>query len=412
MRTRILRVAELSQGDVLRWQALAERAIEPNAYLDPRWLHTSVLTHPDAADMMVALVEDDDDLRGLLAFTVEPAWQGFPFRAVSTAGRFLHTHAERHHPLIDPREPVATMESLLRGLRASRLPGLFALHKFVGDGPLAAALEQAVTRSGVFVQELLRQPWAFAESERPTLLPNSNVSEDGRLELTPEFMLPLSSKKATQNLRRRARGLLKELGAPVVLIDRSDSPEAISDFLTFQASGWKGDASAGGTAMALSEHTEKWFREVSERFGSDGDLRIFQVESGKTVLYMSVCYKSGGGVFGIIDSYNEDFGRYSVGHMGRILGLDMLNSRDPDTLFDPDLDPFYSSSTAIYPHRRERVNLLMSLGGPISPLLLRAVPLARRSRERVRELLRRKGGEDGPEEKSPSPQGKVPGGVS
>ncbi|WP_345752391.1 GNAT family N-acetyltransferase [Microbacterium rhizophilus] len=383
----MVRAAELTADDIARWRELAERAIEPNVYLDPRWLLPSLRFHPDAPDLSLVLVEDRDGLRGLLAFTVEPVWQGLPFRAASTAGRFLHMHAERHHPLIDHQDPVATLGALLDGLKQARLPGLVVLHKFVGDGPLATALAQVAAERNALVVEELRQPWAFATRSRAASAAAASEEPDVPLALVTDVDLPTAGAKTVKELRRCARALQRDVDAPVVLADRSADPGAVGRFLELQASGWKGDADAGGLALALHDSTEQWFRSILDEFRSDGELRLFSLEAGDAVLYMGVYLVSGSGVFGFLDSYDEAFRRFGVGHLGRVLGLHRLASSDPARFVDPDVDPFYRSATVLYPDRRDRVNLVIAQGAT-ARAMLHALPAARAIRDRARRALR------------------------
>ncbi|GAA3664812.1 hypothetical protein GCM10022202_28610 [Microbacterium marinilacus] len=389
-----MRVADLTARDVERWRALADRALEPNVYLDPRWLIPSQRLHPDAGDLMVLLAEDDDALRGLLAFTVEPAWRGLPFRAVSTAGRFLGTHAERHHPLVDRDAVDATVDALLSGVGEHGLPGLLVLHKFVGDGPLADALAATLSRHGMREEEVGRRAWAFARAGYAPPTPGrasaDRVEDRQGVELPAELALPTAGAKAVRNLRRSIRGLQAAVDEPVALMDRSDESDRVGAFLALQSAGWKGDAAAGGLAMGLAPATAGWFRAIAEAFQADGDLRLFSLEAGDEVLHMAVNLRSGDGVFGFIDSYDERFSRFSVGHIGRVLGLARMSATDAERFFDPDLDPFYTSGTGLYPDRRDRVDLLVGTSAS-SRLLLRALPLARRVRDRARRGVRASG---------------------
>ena len=64
---------------------------------------------------------------------------------------------------------------------------------------------------------------------------------------------PLTGDRRRSNARRR-RGLEKDFGGEVSVVDRTHDPEAMADFLRLEASGWKGrgDGTAYGVILRRS----------------------------------------------------------------------------------------------------------------------------------------------------------------
>lgn len=363
--------------DARRWRDLADRAVEPNVYLDPRWLLTSVREHRDAADLRLLLVEDDDDLRGLFAFTLERAWSDAPFQAVSTAGTFLRTHAERHHPLIDPADPTGVLEAML-GALPSAGAGLAVLRKMPGDGPLADAFASAAARRGIPVIENIRRPAAYAaaaDAEDPGATAPSSPD--------PDFDLPHASTRSRKRTRAYVRALERDAGE-LQLQDRSADAAFADDFLALQMAGWKGDADRGGLAMGLDAMTERWFSRIVDAFRADGDVCGLELRGGDTTVYSTVSLRSGGMWAGFLDTYDDAYARHSAGTLGRIVEINHLRRVSPHEPFDPNLDPYYAASTNLYPDRRDRVDLILAPGGATSRLLLKLMPRARALRDAIR----------------------------
>lgn len=371
MHSRIVRAMDIESRDLQRWRALAERAIEPNAYLDPRWLHTSVLSHPDAAGLQLILIEDQEDLRGVFAFTIERAWKGAPFKAVSTAGRFLDMHAERHHPLVDRDHVDCVMRELISAMPRSGA-GLSVLRKFPGDGPLAIALESALDDLDVPREESLRRRAAYARA-------GSIHAPD----TAPDFRIARASSRTQKRFRNYANGIEREAGE-LRLRDRAGDPAGVDTFLRLQATGWKGDPARGGLAMRASPVTEAWFTRIIEAFARDGDLSVVELSAGGRTIFAGISLASGGVWAGFLDAYDEQFSIQRAGSLGRIAELNHLARAFPDRDMDPNLDPYYEASSRLYPDGRDRVNLVLAPGGMLPRTLLHALPHVRGARNSLR----------------------------
>lgn len=369
-RVRIVALRDVSETDLARWKLLADRAIEPNLYLDPRFLAPAG-DRPDAQDVRVVFVEHGDELRGVFQFSVGRLEDRWPVPIATTGGAFMSTHADRHHPLIAPEEPEHTVLHLLRGLRAPGIPRLLLLRYLPADGPLADAFAAAFALLGYRQNERSRRVSAFA----------TGGAEDSDPSSIFDFS-HLSSSRA-KAYRRRVRGIERDAGdQPLTLEDRRADPAVLEEFLEFQAAGWKGDPAQGGGAFVLDPAHERWYRQVVQAFLDDGDLVAPTLVAGDSVIFMALDFFSGGAAFGFIDAYNERYASHGPGTLGRVAESKYITTRTPATHFDPAFDPRYSESTKLYPDRRDHVDVLVG-GGLYAGVILRGLPLARRLRDRL-----------------------------
>jgi CelD/BcsL family acetyltransferase involved in cellulose biosynthesis len=360
------------------WKRLADRAIEPNPFHDPRFLLTSARVRADARALRLALVERDGELLGLMAFTEELASERWSVRVLSTIGPFLAQLSDLRHPLIDPRDPVKVWETLLLGLRRTRLPGLLQLANFPGDGALATSLTEAVTRLRIPVLERKRDDRAHVWR-----VPRETESD------SHPFDLAFSSANTRKQRARLLRGLEDAVGSALKIEDRSADPAAIEQFLDLEASGWKGDPARGGHALRLIQQ-DRWFVEVATAFRADDRLMVLALtDAGRRVLYMSVGFRSGDGIFGGLDTYDEQFAAHSPGTFGRIAEWKHAISEVGAQFFDPNLSSYYATSTRLYPDRRPHVTLLVAHGGFFARGALRGIPVARRVRETASAVKQR-----------------------
>lgn len=376
MHTRLIALRDVTTRDALAWQDLAEKATEPNVYLDPRFLVPARDRGDEAADLRLVVVTEGEEWLALLAVTTKPVASRVPVRAVTTGGTFMTTHADRHHPLVRTGREVEALDALLHGLRGVGLPGLVQLQHFPADGPLADALAEVVRRGSMLVHERCRADAAFA-TRSGTRVPRAPQPADGRVVDPPLASAHLGGGRA-KDFRRRVRALARAAGGPLELHDVSGHPGAGDEFVALQASGWKGDAEQGGAALALDPLALRWFREVEGAFRADGDALWLRLAAGGRTLWMGCTLRSGGTYFGFLDSYAEEFGRYSPGAVGRMAETAHVFAATDADCIDPAFDTRYATGTQLYPDRRTYADLLVSTRGVVARATVRAAPVAQR----------------------------------
>jgi CelD/BcsL family acetyltransferase involved in cellulose biosynthesis len=365
--TRLVPLSDVGEADALQWRALADQAIEPNVYLDPRFLIPAG-RRADAKDVRLAFVERAGQLRAVHQFTVGRFEDRWPARVVTTGGAFMSIHADRHHPLVHPDEPSETVAALLRGLRAAKLPGLVLIRYLPADGPLADAFA-ALAENGHLSEERARRSSAYAYRR-------------GNRSAEPFDTTHLTSSRAKQ-IRRRARNIETEAGGPLSVFNRGADPAIIEEFLDFQAAGWKGDVSKGGGAFRLDAVHERWYRDVMAGFAADDDVIAPVLAAGDETVFMAIDLVSGGAAFGFIDAYAERFARSAPGALGRLAEWRCVLDSAAIPFFDPAFDPYYAESTKMYPHRRDHIDLLIANDARATGIL-KALPALRSMRDRAR----------------------------
>lgn len=387
MRTRIIDLDALAPADLASWQRLADRAVSPNAFLDPRFLATVPDAFPESADLRLLVVDDGGEWQGVLAVTTKPVHTRLRWRTTTTGGDFMTSHADRHHPLLDRDRPAAALRALLTGLRAAGLPGLLQLQHVPADGPVADALAAvcAGARMGLVERRRTVAPIAL----RHTVLGRSPVTEDGPLPLLLGHLAPDDAR----NTRRRLRGIARDLGAPAVA-DLVDDVALDDEFVELQHAGWKGRTESGGASLRLHPRRERWFREVTEGFRATGDLVGLRLRAGDRTLWIGYLLRSGGSYFGFLDAYAEEHHRYSPGSIGRLAALTHVFTRTDAPLFDPGFDARYTVGARLFPDRRPQVDLLVATGGLLPrtvvagwPAGVRTAAWSTRIRARMREAV-------------------------
>lgn len=379
MKARAAALGELEPDTVRQWRRLADRAIEPNAFLDPRFLVPSGHHRDDAKSTQLILVEDGSELLGVMAFAVVPRKiRGLPVRAVTPRIPLLSEESERWYPLIDPKRPAETLEAMLRGFRHLGLPSYLDLDCFPADGALNDALFLAAEAAHVPIVERGSEEFAYLYCPSTD---ETAIQADGASAL---LSLDGLSQHSRRNYGRLLRGLERTVGGELSIEDRGDDPAAIDEFLDLQAAGWKGDASARGGFAFRTSGNDQWFTDVASQFREDNLLSVFELKHETTTVYMGVTLRSGGRRFGMQDAFNESFSKYRVGTLGRLAMMRYFLREPKAQEFDPDMNPRYADSTRIYPHRRRFASYLLAPRGMFPKSVVGALPIIRRARDRLK----------------------------
>lgn len=149
-------------------------------------------------------------------------------------------------------------------------------------------LEFSLTRiveNGSVIESLRREAEA---REMPTFTKESWVR--GMVTRDGKWDNPLTGDRRRSNARRR-RGLEKDFGGEVSVVDRTHDPEAMADFLRLEASGWKGRGD--GTAYPRDPAKVAWFRDWCQWWTSAGRVIVIAVNVGETSIAMLYCLRVG-----------------------------------------------------------------------------------------------------------------------
>src|ERR1019366_2430848 len=176
--------------------------------------------------------------RGRTTLPAITAWRAPPYGCLGT-------------PLVaEPTVELATERLIEHALHRSRV-GIVALPWLGDEGPVAAAVRgRPATRHAPF--------------ERPVWRRGSRADLEGTL-----------SPHHRREIRRLARRLEEELGAPLRVRDEAERAGSVEDFMTVEASGWKGQR---GTALNANEAHARFFREMCAAFRASRRLQLLELE--------------------------------------------------------------------------------------------------------------------------------------
>lgn len=356
MKARLLGLADVTDADSVRWRELAAMAIEPNAYLDPRFVLPARDWSGAADRMQLAVAEHGDRWVGLLAFEAWRPRRKLPFRLASTATPFLSMNAERYHPLLAPEDPGEAFAAILACIIQEAGADVIDINAVPADGHLFAAVDQGAASAGLVLRDRARfaTPVAMANPDYLTKVGTARELIESALAGTTYG----------GKIRRNVRHLERDHGAAVEIVEAGPELGVADEFVAFQAAGWKGDKEMGGGALSLEPAHEAWFRAVVDGFQRASDLSATRLTCNGQTVSLTLQLRSGGAWFGFLDAFAPTFAKYSPGALGRIGAWRAVLS-DPAALFaDPGVDASGDAVARAFPDRREAASVRLMRGGP------------------------------------------------
>jgi CelD/BcsL family acetyltransferase involved in cellulose biosynthesis len=322
----------LSAGDVRRWGELARSTATPNPFYEPGFVQAAV-EHLPCRRTRVLVADEGDEWIGLTPVARGLRWRKVLAPALTVSA---HPYCFLDAPLMARgREEEAAVALLLA---ARQGVGLVAFDRLPVEGPAASAITTACEAFGA-------KPVEWRRFERAAL--NRRAVDD--------YVDSMLSGRARRELRRRRRLLEDEFGACVEVVERAGDPQAVEDFLTMEAAGWKGER---GTAL-LTVDAARFFRAVCRTFADAGRLQLLELRAGTRAVAMQCSLVSGDGLFCFKIAYDETFARLAPGTQLMAETASAFHRRPDLQWVDSCTEPGAEAVNRLWPDRRQLVTLLV-----------------------------------------------------
>jgi CelD/BcsL family acetyltransferase involved in cellulose biosynthesis len=349
-----------------QWQSLADRALEPNVFLEPAFaLAAATVFGRDVGAGLVWSRASPSRLMGLFPARIERRRYGI---ALPVLVGWTHPFAPLGTPLID-RDAGAAAISAWLGHLASRtdLPHLLLMPYLPVTGSVAQAFAAALAQRGA-------SSLALAAHQRALMAPAGARAD---------YLDQAVGGKKRKELRRQKKRLAEAGG---LVSDTVREPAAMAaalgDFLALEAAGWKGRA---GTAARTDDNVRAFMEDAVIGLARAGKARIARLIAGGRPIAVLVTLQSGTTAWCWKIAYDETFARYSP-------GVQLLLETTQELLDDPNIGRADSCATAGHPMIdhvwRERLGLadqLMGVG-PRQPAFWLACTLERARRTAIANL--------------------------
>jgi hypothetical protein len=307
-------------------------------------------------------------------------------RLVPAVGVWVHLHGPLGTPSLDREDPDAGATELLDAMDGDRTGRrILVFPSLPLDGAAARALRRMAERQG--------RPVTILAAHRRAVLRRPTDPREA-----------ISSKKRKEFSRQLRR--LGELGALTIehVADPERLPGALADFFALEASGWKGRR---GTALALRPAEKAFAIAAVTEAGQRGEAVIHAIRLDGRAIAMLISFRAGDTVVTWKIAHDEALGRFSP-------GVQVMRAASEWLLTDPTVARVDSLAVAdhpmvdhLWPDRIAIGTLVIGpQGGSVAfrigialaglelrlrPLARRAVHAMRRSRDALRDRLRRSG---------------------
>jgi CelD/BcsL family acetyltransferase involved in cellulose biosynthesis len=325
------------------WQALVARALEPNVFYDPAFALPAapVFGNPGA----VLVWSKSARLIGFFPARIERR-----YGLIATLTGWTHPYAPFGVPLVDRDEADAAITAFLDHIEANeKFPRLVLLPFVAAEGAFASVLARVLARHGGAMEP-------FGTHARALLQPDDRAS----------YLDHALAHKKLKELRRQRRRLEDEGPTALCIVREPDAvSSALADFLTLEASGWKGRA---GSAAIEHRAISAFMQGAVTGLARDGNAEIARLMHDGRPVAAAVTLRSGPHAWFWKIAYDETFARASPGVQ---LTLDLTKHM----LADRNLAQADSCATSGHPmigHLwRERLTLCDVLIAPCAASLAR-----------------------------------------
>lgn len=276
---------------------LCTRTIEPNIFFNPRFLAPAMPRLEDR-EVRLAVIRDGTEYRNRLRLLVPYSVEG---PAVPLGVPVMRTWSSPFGPLgmplVDRDDPAGVIEDFFAMLARPRLklPRVFVMPDMRLDGAVARVLGAVAEARGLPIETTGRFDRPFLESEL-----------DGE-----DYLKAALGGRHHGEFRRLGRRLAEQGTVEhKVARNQEEVRHAIEQFLTLEASGWKGRKR---TAMVIDRYRAAFAREAVHRMAEHDLCRIHSLTlDGRTVASL-VVFVEAGIAYTWKTAYDESLSRFSPG---------------------------------------------------------------------------------------------------
>lgn len=290
---------------------LTRRAIDQNVFFAPQFL-VPAMPRLDERHVRLMVARDEGPRRSRMRFLMP-----FSIERIGVLGGPMAIRAWTHPfgplgtPLVDSDDPQATLTSLLVTLRRPelKLPDVLVIPDLRIDEPFARTMAEAVGALGLPMT-------AVNAFDRAALIKGASLTD------------ALSPKRRREVQRqRRMLSAQGELGFDVARTP-AEVLAAMEEFLTLEASGWKGRERS---ALIMDRYRAAFAREAVNKLADADRTRIFTLRLDGVAIASLVSFVVGGEAFAWKMGYDERYAAASPGLQMMLMASEALLA-DPAVL--------------------------------------------------------------------------------
>ncbi len=320
------------------WSALAQVTVAPNVFFEPWMLLPAVQTYDLDKDLSFAFVYRRDprpkqppQLCGFFPLEKRKRSLRFPIQQLSL---WQHQYTVLCTPLIHRDWTREVLNTFFVGIEAEEPCSLLRLPMIHGEGEFHQALVDVLNQRGVL--SFIEETWNRA------LLKRGHDAES----YCVAAMNHLSRKEWNRQRRRLSeQGKLESR----VLQPHEDAEPWIEQFLTLEASGWKG---AEGTALTVEAQTRAFFRTIALAARERNQLQMLGLWFNDEPIALKCNFLTGDGGYAFKIAFDEKYSKSSPGVQLELDNIAALHQRDDIRWMDSCAVPNHPMINRLWKDRR------------------------------------------------------------
>ena len=343
------------------WEDLAANAVEPNPAYEPWMLLPALEAFSEGADLRIVAVRHGGELVGLFPLQLERRYKGL----LPTLSSWTHPHCMLCVPLVRANRGTEVLSELFAWARDEA--SVIDLRYLAAEGAFHQALVDVLGAEE-------RTSLASDAYTRALLCRTSDA----------ENYLKTSARRELRRQEKRLAAVGKVEHR--ILATREELPRWIDEFLTLEASGWKGKR---GSALACSEKNRRFAEELFTGAFERGRLLMVGIDLDGKPIARYCALSAGEGAIAFKTAFDENLRKYGPGALVVLDMITLFHQSSGLQWMDSYTGPNNSMIAALWKHRRtvQRVAVATDLRGELA---LAALPLLRFARRFAEKLRRRK----------------------
>lgn len=344
------------------WDDLAANALEANVFYE-QWMLMPALESFGHKDLLVVLVfivpktgpPSEPLLCGLFPFERNKLWQKLGFSAFSL---WEYIHCYLCTPLVRAEYALECLEALFDWMSAdSRGAMLLHFPNIAGTGLFYQALVDHLKKNG-------RMPLISGSTTRALLLRQASAQA---------YLDKALSSKKRRKLRRQQEQLAEAGPLEYVALEPGgDVDRWLGEFMTLEASGWKGRE---GTALQCTEKDRKFFLAAATEAFRRGRLMMIGLQLNGQPIAQLCNFLSLPVSFAFKVAFDEKFAKFSPGVHLEIDNIRAVHESPGISTMFSCTDSAESPVEYLWPDRRVILSVLVATGKPPGDFVLSLMPL-------------------------------------
>lgn len=286
------------------WQQLARQHPHREPFLLPYWFEAFAKTIAREEALPLVTVRADERLCGVLPLRRTGRFLGkVPARVLSSLS---NVHSCRYDFMCDPNHVEGVARAAWQVLKNE--PGWNVIEALaIPEGGAFEAILRCAAHDG------------YMTSRWPTLLsPFLSLPSDPS---DPFGNSPSQYKKDRKRIEKRFERL-REFGEPTFEVHSGFDEDKFNEFLTLEASGWKGHA---GGAISCNRELVDFYRELLHGAANQNHLRLCELRVGDKPVAMELAFVVDGRCYSPKIAYDENFADASPGQqLARLAITDLV----------------------------------------------------------------------------------------